>query len=125
RARRDRDALRRAAFRFRFRFRLGREAGAPSTDDHEPVDRPVLMRRSFAIAVTLLALSRSAAAEERAEPSAADIATARVALTEGVRLREKGELLQALGRIQTAFDLVPSPVTGFELGKTHMMLGHV
>lgn len=82
--------------------------------------------RLLAIAVlVVLSLPRVAAAEDRAEPSAADIATARVALTEGVRLREKGELLQALGRIQTAFDLVPSPVTGFELGKTHMMLGHV
>lgn len=40
-------------------------------------------------------------------------------------LRDKGELQEALARLASAYDLVPTPVTGFELGKTHMMLGHV
>ncbi|MBX3207454.1 MAG: hypothetical protein KF764_20570 [Labilithrix sp.] len=40
-------------------------------------------------------------------------------------LREKGDLEAALARLASAYDLVPTPVTGFELGKTHMMLGHV
>jgi hypothetical protein len=53
------------------------------------------------------------------------MATARTALKEGLGLREKGELVAALGRFTTAFDLVQTPVTGFELGKTHLLLGHV
>ncbi len=61
----------------------------------------------------------------RREPTAGDLATARTALREGLALREKGELAAALARLGSAYDLVPTPVTGFELGKTHMMLGHV
>src|SRR5438270_10599023 len=64
-------------------------------------------------------------APAHAEPSAGDLATARSALKEGLALREKGDLLGALGRFSTAFDLVQTPVTGFELGKTHLLLGHV
>jgi hypothetical protein len=59
------------------------------------------------------------------EPSAGDFATARTALREGLSLREKGDAPQALMRLTSAYDLVPTPVTGFELGKTHMMLGHI
>jgi hypothetical protein len=61
----------------------------------------------------------------RVEPSAGDLATARNALREGLALREKGDLLGALGRFTTAHDLVPTPVTAFELGKTHLLMGHV
>jgi hypothetical protein len=61
----------------------------------------------------------------RREPSAGDLMTARNALREGLSLREKGDLATALVRLGSAYDLVPTPVTGFELGKTHMMLGHV
>jgi hypothetical protein len=63
--------------------------------------------------------------DQRREPSAGDLATARAALREGLALRDKGESAQALVRLSSAYDLVPTPVTGFELGKTHMMLGHV
>jgi hypothetical protein len=66
-----------------------------------------------------------AAAPLKREPTAGDLATARTALREGLVLREKGELQEALARLASAYDLVPTPVTGFELGKTHMMLGHV
>ncbi len=59
------------------------------------------------------------------EPSAGDLATARTALREGLVLREKGEIDKAMGRLQSAYDLVPTPVTGFELAKTHMIAGHV
>lgn len=40
-------------------------------------------------------------------------------------MREKGDLVAALGRLATAFDLVKTPVTCFELGKTHLLMGHV
>ena len=61
----------------------------------------------------------------RPEPSAGDLATARMALREGLSLREKGDLTGALGRLTTAYDLVQTPITAFELGKTHMMMGRV
>lgn len=64
-------------------------------------------------------------ASTRREPTAGDLATARAALREGLVLRDKGALEDALARLASAYDLVPTPVTGFELGKTHMMLGHV
>jgi hypothetical protein len=67
----------------------------------------------------------AAPAAPKREPTAGDLATARTALREGLALREKGDLPEALARLGSAFDLVPTPVTGFELGKTHMMLGHV
>lgn len=67
----------------------------------------------------------AATASAKREPTAGDLATARTALREGLSLREKGDLQGALARLGSAFDLVPTPVTGFELGKTHMMLGHV
>lgn len=64
-------------------------------------------------------------APSRPEPSAGDLATARMALREGLSLRESGDLNGALGRFQTSYDLVPTPITAFELGKTHMIMGKV
>lgn len=86
----------------------------------------MIRSRALASAFVVLTLAAPAIAQEpRREPSAGDIATARTALNEGLSLRDKGEHVTALARMQTAFDLVPTPVTAFELGKTHMMLGHV
>jgi hypothetical protein len=84
-------------------------------------------RRSIAVASGVLALAAALAcpAIAHAEPSAGDLATARTALKEGLALREKGDLLGALGRFTTAHDLVQTPVTAFELGKTHLLMGHV
>lgn len=87
--------------------------------------------RSIATALSLLLLAQTAriprahAAPGVPEPSAGDLATARNALKEGLALREKGDLVGALGRLTTAGDLVATPVTLFELGKTHLLLGHV
>ena len=88
--------------------------------------------RSLSLALSL-ALVAQAASPMRAhaapgaavEPSAGDLATARGALKEGLALREKGDLAGALGRLTTAHDLVATPVTVFELGKTHLLMGHV
>lgn len=53
------------------------------------------------------------------------MATARAALKDGLALREQGNLDAAAGRMQTAWDLVKTPVTAFELGKTEMMRGRI
>ncbi|MDB4936057.1 MAG: hypothetical protein JWP87_3029 [Labilithrix sp.] len=84
------------------------------------------MRRSLAVAILLAsALACPAIAHAAPEPSAGDLATARNALKEGLALREQGDLLGALGRFTTAYDLVQTPVTAFELAKTHLLMGHV
>ncbi|HEY8075505.1 MAG TPA: hypothetical protein VIF62_15380 [Labilithrix sp.] len=84
----------------------------------------ILRAASFVVA---LAFAPTAHAQEapRHEPSASDFATARTALKEGLALREKGNLEAAAARMQTAYDLVRTPVTAFELGKTELLLGHV
>jgi hypothetical protein len=81
---------------------------------------------AFVVAGALLASSASAEeAAVRSEPSASDLATARTALKEGLARREEGDIKGAIARLSTAFDLVPTPVTCFELGKAHMMAGNV
>lgn len=80
---------------------------------------------SPAVAAPDKAPDAPAAPSARREPTAGDLATARTALREGLALRDKGELAPAQMRLQSAYDLVPTPVTGFELGKTHMMGGRV
>lgn len=84
------------------------------------------MRRLALAGVLAAAMAASAPAHaEEREPSAGDFATARTALREGLALREKGDLDASLMRLTTAFDLVPTPVTGFELGKAYMMTGKI
>jgi hypothetical protein len=83
------------------------------------------------VALALVALASPARADDapapatRHEPTASDLATARTALKEGLALREKGDLEAAFMRFSTAYDIVQTPVTAFELGKTHMMLGRI
>jgi hypothetical protein len=85
------------------------------------------LARAIVLATVMVgAFSGTAAAQDtKREPSAGDLATARAALKEGLALREKGELPASIMRFQTAWDLVPTPVTGFELGKTQMMAGKI
>lgn len=86
-----------------------------------------LLARALVVASVLAStLAGTAEAQEgKREPTAGDLATARAALKEGLALREKGDLSGSIIRFQTAWDLVPTPVTGFELGKTEMMAGKI
>ncbi len=59
------------------------------------------------------------------EPSLADKASARDLFTEAMTLRSKGDVEQALAKFKAAYALWPSPSTGLELGRTHMMLGQL
>lgn len=87
----------------------------------------------LAAGVVVAALARPAHAQEPAPaptqavaaPSAGDLATARAALREGQALREKGDLEGSYARLLTAYELVQTPVTGFELGKAHMLKGRI
>jgi hypothetical protein len=87
------------------------------------------MKRTLVTTVLSLLLVTSTSfaqdSKTKREPNAGDLATARTALREGLLLREKGDVTEALARLASAYDLVQTPVTGFELAKTHLMLGHV
>lgn len=81
---------------------------------------------ALALLIALVAWpARSFAQSEAPAPSAGDLATARTALREGQALREKGDLDGSLARLVTAWELVQTPVTGFEVGKAYMLKGKI
>ena len=57
-----------------------------------------------------------------AEPTASDLETARELYKEGRALRDKNDLKAALEKFKGAHALASTPVTGLELGRTHMLL---
>ena len=57
--------------------------------------------------------------------SAADVATARDLFKEGLDLREKGKLTDALAKLRAAHDLYETPPSTLELGRTQMLLGQL
>lgn len=61
----------------------------------------------------------------RAEPSSGDIESARQLLRQGNELRAKDDLRGALKRYQAAHALVGTPITGYEVGRTHVQLGEL
>lgn len=77
---------------------------------------------AFALAAST---ARAQETPQRHEPTASDLMTARAALKEGLALRDKGDHEGAFMRFQTSYDIVQTPVTAFELGKTHMILGRI
>lgn len=82
--------------------------------------------RSLAIAVVLsLALPLPFVPAARAAPSAADMESARALFNEGKDLRDKGDLAGARDKFRAAHALGQTPITGIELGKTHLLLGEL
>lgn len=80
--------------------------------------------RSVALAVALsIALPFAPAAV--AAPSAADMESARQLFKEGKDLRDKGDLKGAREKLKAAHALGQTPITGVELGKTHVMLNEL
>ena len=71
--------------------------------------------------VLALATSRDAAAE----PTAADVETARGLYVEGLELRDGGKLEMSLGRFKAAHALAATPITSLELGRAHALLGEL
>lgn len=64
-----------------------------------------------------------AAAPVRAEPSAADVETARALYVEGLQTRDAGDLVTSAARFQAARALAPTPITTLEHGRALMLLG--
>jgi hypothetical protein len=71
----------------------------------------------------VLAAAVPFAATAHAEPTAADLASARALFKEGRALREKGDLAKALEKFRAAHALGQTPITGLELARTYVLLG--
>jgi hypothetical protein len=82
----------------------------------------MLSLRASLIALSILSIAPVVRADE---PSLSDKAAARDMFTDGVALREKGDLAGALVKFKGAYALWPSATTGLELGRTHMQLGEL
>jgi hypothetical protein len=60
-----------------------------------------------------------------AQPSAADLETARALYKEGRTLREEGKMQEAREKLKAAHALGQTPITGLELARTHAALGEM
>ena len=60
-----------------------------------------------------------------ADPSPGDVESAKVQFTQGLELRGKNDEAGALPHFKAAYALVPSPITGLELGRTQLALGKI
>ncbi len=61
----------------------------------------------------------------RAEPSPADIESARGLYVEGLELRDRGERAQSLQRFRDAHSLAATPITSLELGHALVLVGRL
>lgn len=85
-------------------------------------------RRAIACALTFALTAPSFAAIPAvalAAPSAADMESARQLFKQGKELRDKGDLAGAREKLKAAHALGQTPITGLELGKTHVMLNEL
>lgn len=73
----------------------------------------------------LLLSATTFTAAARAEPTATDVESARLLLRQGNELRAANDLRAALARYQDAHALVGTPITGYEVGRTHVQLGEL
>lgn len=76
-------------------------------------------------ATTVHAAHAQTQSTSQTEPSPADVESAKVAFTEGIQLREKNDHVNALARFRAAYALVPTPITGLEVGRELIATGHV
>jgi len=88
------------------------------------MSRTFVTRSSFSSLAVALLCSVPALAQGRA-PTAADVESAKAAYTEGLELRDKGDDAGALAKFRAAYALVPTPITGLEVGRSLVATGHV
>jgi len=82
--------------------------------------------RLLAIACLVLAAAgASAPPAAAAEPTLADVETAKAMYVEGLELRDRSRLADSLTRFRGAYALAPTPITALELGRAHMLVGQL
>lgn len=86
-------------------------------------------RACFAVIACLLAIPTTTLAQPaqpaQPGPSAGDLESARELFKEGREARQSGDLRRALDRFKAAHAYGQTPVTGLELGRTHVQLGEL
>lgn len=82
-------------------------------------------RFSRALSAGILAVALATSRDALAEPTAADVETARGLYVEGLELRDGGKLEMSLGRFRAAHALATTPITSLELGRAHALLGEL
>lgn len=60
-----------------------------------------------------------------AEPTSADVESARALYVHGLELRDQGDLRGSLRQFRAAVSLAPTPITMFELGRSHSLVGEL
>jgi hypothetical protein len=83
------------------------------------------IRFSRAIAAAIMVLALATSHDAAADPTAADVETARGLYVEGLELRDGGKLEMSLGRFKAAHALAATPITSLELGRAHALLGEL
>jgi len=83
------------------------------------------IRFSRALAAGIVVLALASSRHAAAEPTAADVETARGLYVEGLELRDSGKLEMSLGRFKAAHALAATPITSLELGRAHAVLGEL
>ena len=76
---------------------------------------------SFSSAAAICLIASAA----HADPTEADVEGAKAAYAQGVDLREQKDLKGALAHFRAAYALVPTPITGLEVGRALIDLGKV
>jgi hypothetical protein len=79
----------------------------------------------LAIALCSALSVASVAGLSGAEPTAGEKETARQLFNEASDLRDKGNVREALAKFKLAHSLGHTPITGFELGKMHLLVGEL
>jgi hypothetical protein len=77
------------------------------------------------VLLSLLLSVSTLAAVARADPTAADLESARQLFRQGNDLRDADDLRGALAKYRAADALVSTPITSFEVGRTHVRLGEL
>lgn len=83
------------------------------------------IRFSSALSAGILMVALAISRDALAEPTAADVETARGLYVEGLELRDGGKLEMSLGRFKAAHALAATPITSLELGRAHALLGEL
>lgn len=104
--------------------------GSPQSTRPGGIDRAESRshRSRFAALLVTVGITLAAGtvhAQAASQPSAADLESARELYRDGKELRQKGDLRGALERFKAAHGYGQTPVTGIELGKTHLQLGEL
>ncbi len=79
----------------------------------------------FAAGAALVVFLVSGIVRADAEPSPADVESAKIAFTDALAAREKNDHAGALVKFRAAYALVPTPITGLEVGRELVATGKI